>query len=91
MAHLFQIKAARQALLSLRVVPFMQARDQLSPAEKALDDVSTLITPMKPQLDELKDLLQNAGQQAQDAQDNAGKAEQEAAAANKVRGLLQLL
>lgn len=68
----------------------MQAKDQLSPAEKALDDVSTLIKPMKPQLDELKDLLQNGGQQAQDAQEDANKAEDEADAANKVRDLLSM-
>lgn len=43
---------------------------------------------MKPQLDELKDLLQNGRQQAQDAQDNADDAEGEAAAANQVRDLL---
>ncbi|XP_054472751.1 laminin subunit beta-3 [Anoplopoma fimbria] len=61
----------------------VKAKDQLSPAEKALDDVSLLMKPMKPQLDELKELLQNGGQWAQDAQDNADKAEDEAAAADK--------
>ncbi|XP_042257146.1 laminin subunit beta-3-like [Thunnus maccoyii] len=60
-----------------------KAKDQLSPAEKTLDDVSTLMKPMKPQLDELKDLLQSGGQQAQEAQDNADKAEDEAADANE--------
>ncbi|XP_029286569.1 laminin subunit beta-3 [Cottoperca gobio] len=60
-----------------------KAKDQLRPAEKALDDVSTLIKPMKPQLDELKDLLQNGGQQAQDAKENSENAEDEADAANK--------
>lgn len=60
-----------------------EAKDQLAPAEKALEDVSTLIKPMKPKLDELKDLLQNGGQQAQDAQENADKAENEAASANE--------
>lgn len=60
-----------------------EAKNQLSPAEKALDDVSTLIKPMKPQLDELKDLLENGDQQAQDAQEDADKAEDEAAAANE--------
>lgn len=60
-----------------------KAEDQLSPAEKALDDVSDLIKPMKPQLDDLKDLLQKGDQQAQDAQDDADKAEDEAAFANE--------
>lgn len=63
----------------------VQIKDLLTPAEKALDDVSALIKPMKPQLDELKELLQNGSQQAQDAQDNADKADDEAAAANEVR------
>lgn len=65
----------------------MQVKEQLIPAEKALDDVSALIKPMKPQLDKLKELLQNGSQQAQDAQDDAGKADNEAAAANEVREL----
>ncbi|XP_030584440.1 laminin subunit beta-3 [Archocentrus centrarchus] len=60
-----------------------KAKDQLTPAEKALDDVSTLIKPMKPQLDMLKDLLQNGGQQVEGAQENAEKAGKEAAAGNQ--------
>lgn len=68
----------------------MQAKDQLSPAEKALDDTATLIKPMKPQLDELKQLLQNGGQQAQDAQNSADDATNEAASASEVRVLLYL-
>lgn len=83
-------KAVCLALLTFRVVPFIQAKNQLTPAEKALDDVTTMIKPMKPQLDELKDLLQDGVQQAQDAQDNAVKAEDEAAAANEVRDLRQM-
>lgn len=58
------------------------------PAEKALDDVSTLIKPMKPQLDKLKDLLQDGGQLAEDARENAEKADKEAAAGNQVKDLL---
>lgn len=61
------------------------------PAEKALDDVATLIKPMKPQLDELRDLLQDGGQQAEDARENAEKADKEAAAGNQVKDLLWLL
>lgn len=60
-----------------------KAKDQLTPAEKALDDVSTLIKPMKPQLDTLKDLLQNGGQQVEGAQENAEKAGKEATAGNQ--------
>ncbi|KAA8593691.1 hypothetical protein FQN60_009807 [Etheostoma spectabile] len=62
---------------------FSSVKEQLIPAEKALDDASALINPMKPQLDELNKLLQNGSQQAQDAQDNADKAEDEAAAADE--------
>ena len=80
------MKADHQALLTFRAVLFfLQAEDQLRPAEKALDDVSDLIKPMKPQLDELKDLLEKGDQNAQDAQDNADKAEDEATSANEVR------
>lgn len=61
------------------------------PVEKALDDVATLIKPMKPQLEKLRDLLQDGGQQAEDARDNAEKADKEAAAGNQVKDLLQLL
>ncbi|KAM9364179.1 laminin subunit beta-3 [Pholidichthys leucotaenia] len=60
-----------------------EAQNQLHPAEKVLDDITTLIQPMKPQLDELRELLQNASQQAQDAQESADKAEDETAAANE--------
>lgn len=61
----------------------LKVQEQVSPAEKALDEVSTLMTPMKPQLDELKDLLQKGGHQAQDAQDKADQAEDEATAATE--------
>lgn len=87
MVAIYCNKAACLVLLSFRVVLFMQAKDKLTPAEKSLDDVSTLIKPMKPELDELKDLLQKGSQQARDAQENADKAEDEAAAANEVRSL----
>lgn len=70
---------------------FIQAKDQLVPVEKALDDVATLIKPMKPQLEKLRDLLQDGGQQAEDAQENAEKADKEAAAGSQVKDLLQLL
>lgn len=76
--------------LSFSCSLFTQAEEQLNPAEKALDDVSELIKPMKPQLDKLKDLLQNGSQQAEDAQKNADKAEDEATQANEVRHLLEL-
>ncbi|KAM8757559.1 laminin subunit beta-3 isoform 1-T2 [Acanthopagrus schlegelii] len=69
-----------------------KAKDQLSPAEKALDDVSTLTKPMKPQLDELKDLLKVGDQQAQDAQENADNAVDEAASAKEdLKSLLEQL
>lgn len=58
------------------------------PVEKALDDVATLIKPMKPQLEKLRDLLQDGGQQAEDAQENAEKADKEAAAGSQVKDLL---
>lgn len=74
--------------LSIGGVFIIQAKDQVSSAEKALDDVSTLITPMKPQLDTLKDLLQNGGQQAQGAQENAEQADKEATAGNQVKYIL---
>nr|XP_046236163.1 laminin subunit beta-3-like isoform X2 [Scatophagus argus]XP_046236168.1 laminin subunit beta-3-like isoform X2 [Scatophagus argus] len=60
-----------------------KAKDQLRPVEKALDDVSTLIKPMKPQLEELKDLLRNGDQQAQDALENADNAVDEASSASE--------
>ncbi|XP_061583968.1 laminin subunit beta-3-like [Cololabis saira] len=61
----------------------MRAQKELSPAEKALDDVSTLLKPTKPQLDELKNVLEKAGGRAQDVQDDADRAEDEAAAAEQ--------
>lgn len=84
------LKDVLPALLSFRMIFFIQAKDQLSPAEKALDDVSTLMKPVKPQLDELKDLLQSGEQQAKDTQENADKAEDEASIANEVRNLFFL-
>ncbi|XP_068172134.1 laminin subunit beta-3-like [Antennarius striatus] len=57
---------------------FTKVADQLRPAEKALDDVSTLIRPMKPKLDELRNLLNSADQLAKDAQDDADDALDEA-------------
>ncbi|XP_053291489.1 laminin subunit beta-3 isoform X2 [Pleuronectes platessa] len=60
-----------------------KAENKLTPAEKDLDDVSTLIKPIKLQLDEISDTLQNGSQQAQLAKASADQAEDEAAAANK--------
>lgn len=65
----------------------MQVKDQLSPAEKLLDDVSALIKPMDSQLGELKELLKDGLQKAQDSQDKADKAEEDTAAASQVRHL----
>lgn len=45
---------------------------------------------MKPQLDELKQLLQNGGRQVQDAQNSADDATNEAASASEVRVLRYL-
>ncbi|TKS70555.1 Laminin subunit beta-3 [Collichthys lucidus] len=66
-----------------------KAKDQLIPAEKALDDVLSLIKPMKPQLDELKDLLQRGSEKALGAKDNADNAEDKAALAEKDLSSLQ--
>ncbi|XP_017279258.1 laminin subunit beta-3 [Kryptolebias marmoratus] len=60
-----------------------QVKNQLSPAEKALDDVSALLKPMKSQLGDLKELLKNGLQKAEDAEKNADKANEDAAAANQ--------
>lgn len=62
----------------------MQFKEQLPPAEGALDDAAAMLQPMKPQLDKLKDLLQDGSDQAQDAVDGADQAQNEAAAGNKV-------
>ncbi|KAF7659927.1 hypothetical protein LDENG_00291050 [Lucifuga dentata] len=58
-----------------------QAEGQLTPAEVTLKDVVKLMTPIKPQLDELRDLLLNGGQKAENAEKEAEKAEDEANAA----------
>ncbi|KAM8913252.1 laminin subunit beta-3 isoform 2-T6 [Spinachia spinachia] len=60
-----------------------KVNDQLSPAEMAVDNAEKLIKPLKPQLDELKDLLQTAAPLAQNLEENAESAEDKAAAANK--------
>ncbi|XP_043977386.1 laminin subunit beta-3 [Gambusia affinis] len=61
-----------------------QAEDRLKPAEKALTDTEALTTPMKDQLEELKKLLEDAKQKAPEALQTAGKAEEEAAAAQPI-------
>lgn len=66
----------------------MQIKDQLRAAEKTLDDVSKLIKPLTPQLDELKGLLHDGDQLAHDASDDADEAVDNAAAANEVGDLL---
>ena len=65
----------------------MQAEDKLTPAEKDLDVVSELIKPIKPQLDMIEDMLQDGSRKAGLAQAAADDAEDEAAAANKVKEL----
>lgn len=57
----------------------------MSQAERALDDTAAMVNPTKPQLDKLKELLQNGDQQAQDAKDSADDAAEEATSASKVR------
>lgn len=69
----------------------MQVKEQLSPAEKVLDDITTLMKPMESQLGELKELLKNGLQKAQDSQEKADKAEEDTAAANQVTLLLFML
>lgn len=69
----------------------MQVNNQLNPAEKALDNTAGLIGPMKPQLDELKRLLQDGRQKAQGAMGSADEAADEADLANKVRDQQDLL
>lgn len=66
----------------------IQAKDLLSPTEKSLNDIAALVTPIKPQLEVLRDLLQDGEQKVQDAQKNADKAEDEATTADKVGGFL---
>lgn len=63
----------------------VQVQDQLNPAEEALDHVSELMKPTKPQLDELEDLLQRGGRLSRDALGDSSRAEDEAAAAEQVR------
>lgn len=60
-----------------------KVKDQLPPAERALDDAAGLLRPMKPQLDKLKGLLPDASDRAQDAQDSADDAQNEADSVNK--------
>lgn len=62
----------------------MQVREQLQPAEEALDDAAALMQPMKPQLVELNGLLQDGRDRAQDAHDSADSAQNEAHLVNKV-------
>ncbi|CAF94661.1 unnamed protein product, partial [Tetraodon nigroviridis] len=66
----------------------LQIKDQLSPAERNLDDATTLMKPMTVQLGQLKDLLENVRQKAQGARDSSEAAEREAVAGSKVRGRL---
>lgn len=63
----------------------VQVNNQLNPAEKALDSTAALIAPMKPQLDKLKDQLQDGRQKAEGAKDRADEAADEADLADKVR------
>lgn len=67
-------------------VSFAQVKDQLSPAEKNLDDADTMMKPMTSQLRALKNLLENAQQKAQGARDSSEDAEREAAIGSNVRG-----
>ncbi|XP_034023528.1 laminin subunit beta-3 [Thalassophryne amazonica] len=60
-----------------------KTKDQLDPAQKALDDLLTLLSPMTPQLDKLKEVLMERDEQADNATDQADKADKEAAAAKK--------
>lgn len=62
----------------------MKAEGQLRPAEKSLSDTETVMIPMKPRLDALKKLLQDAQQKAPNALKTAVEAEEEAAAAKPV-------
>lgn len=72
-------------VLSFKAVLRIQVNNQLNPAERALDNAAALIKPIKPQLDKLKDLLQDGRQKAQGAKDSADEAADEADLANKVR------
>lgn len=65
---------------------FAQVKDQLSPAEKNLNDADAMMKPMTSQLRALKDLLENARQKAQEARDSSEDAEREAANGSNVRG-----
>lgn len=72
------------ALSSSGVPP--QVNNQLSPAERNLEDVDTQMKPMSRRLKLLKDLLVNAQQTALEADTTSEDAEREAAAGSKVRG-----
>lgn len=69
----------------IKAILCIQVNKELNPAEKALDNTAAVIGPMKPQLDKLKDLLQDGRQKAQGAKDSADNAAEEADLANKVR------
>lgn len=71
-------------VLSFKTLYLKQVKDQLDPAERTLDDAAAMMKPMKPQLDELKNLLQKGGQQARDAQNDADEAADEAASGREV-------
>ncbi|XP_036007193.1 laminin subunit beta-3 [Fundulus heteroclitus] len=66
-----------------------QAKDQLKPAEKDLDDTGALMTPVKEHLYGLKELLQDAQQKVPYALKTAEKAEEEAAAAEPDLNILE--
>lgn len=65
-------------VLSFKTLYLKQAKDQLDPAERTLDDAAAMIKPMKPQLDVVKNLLQKSGQQAMDALNGADEAVEDA-------------
>jgi hypothetical protein len=70
---------------SLILIPSsLQTKAQLTPAVKALGEVSALAEGMKPQLEGLKALVRSGGLLAQNAEGEANKANKEADAATRV-------
>ena len=67
------------------VLPVLQARDQLTPAEKALRELAPLPGALRPTLDQLRDLLRSGNGLAVNATEEADRARAEADRAARVR------
>lgn len=67
------------------MVSYTQVNDELSPAERNLDDASKLTTPITYQLRDLRNLLDNIRQKARGALDRSEDADTEAQTGSQVR------